>query len=148
LIAILAIPLRAETKPTKPDDLTPLLDEIRLEFNLPAIAAGVVNADRTLALGATGLRLTNQNARVTLRDRFHIGSVSKSMTATMIATLVESGTLSWTTTPVDVFPELKATVHPSLRAITLEELLSHRTGIPLSLKIKNLISYQSLLEIR
>ncbi|MEP6961436.1 MAG: serine hydrolase, partial [Acidobacteriota bacterium] len=42
---------------------------------------------------------------------------------------IEAGKLSWTSTPLDVFPEWKDTIHPAFRQITLEQLLSHHAGI-------------------
>jgi D-alanyl-D-alanine carboxypeptidase len=61
---------------------------------------------------------------------WHLGSNTKAITATMIARLVESGKLSWTATPLEVFPELNETIHPAFRHITVEQLLSHHGGIP------------------
>jgi CubicO group peptidase (beta-lactamase class C family) len=42
---------------------------------------------------------------VTTNDVFHIGSCTKSMTATLTAMLIEEGKLRWDTTIADVFPE-------------------------------------------
>ncbi len=47
-----------------------------------------------------------------------------------LARLVEEKKLAWTTTPLDVFPELKDTIYPALKQITIEQLLSHHAGIP------------------
>lgn len=108
----------------------PVLEKFRDEHNLPAIAAAVVRVDKILAAGATGVRIAGRPEQVTAASRFHIGSVTKPMTATMIATLVEADKLSWKATPADVFPGQKEDIHPSLRAITLEQLLTHRAGLP------------------
>ena len=110
-------------------EIIPLLEEIHKEYNLPALAAAVVNANEIISAAAVGVRVVDKPNRVTVTDRFHIGSVGKSMTATMIAVLVEKGKISWNTTPIDVFPELKDQIHPSIKTITLEQLLSHRAGI-------------------
>ena len=53
----------------------------------------------------------------------------------MVARLIEAGKLSFATTPLDVFPELKDTIHPDFRRITIEQLLSHHAGIPAYTKI-------------
>lgn len=112
------------------EDITPLLEEVRQQANLPATAAAVARTENIIAVGALGVRIVGGQAQVTTANRFHIGSVTKPMTATMIATLVEAGKLSWSTTPADVFPEWNDQIHPSLRAITLEQLLTHRAGMP------------------
>ncbi len=111
------------------EDITETLDNLRREYNLPAISAAVVSADKILASGAAGVRIVGKPNRVNVKDRFHVGSLTKPMTATMIAVLIETGKISWKTTPADLFPELRDQIHPSLRAITLEQLLSHRAGI-------------------
>jgi CubicO group peptidase (beta-lactamase class C family) len=51
------------------------------------------------------------------------------MTATLMAVLVDQGALAWSVTPSVLFSEWKSSIHPSLRNITLEQLLSHRAGI-------------------
>src|SRR5207249_7616700 len=68
--------------------------------------------------------------KVTAEDKFHIGSVTKSMTATVAAMLVEAGKISWTTTIGKSFPELGDKLHPDYREVTLEQLLAHRGGAP------------------
>jgi CubicO group peptidase (beta-lactamase class C family) len=67
---------------------------------------------------------------VEVRDQFHIGSNAKAMTATLLATLVEEGRLAWATRPIDVLPELRDSIHPAYQNVTLEQLLSHRAGVP------------------
>ncbi|MEW6160123.1 MAG: serine hydrolase domain-containing protein, partial [Verrucomicrobiota bacterium] len=66
----------------------------------------------------------------TLADRWHIGSCTKSMTATLAAMLVEEGKISWTTTVDEMFPELAEKMQPAYRSVTLEQLLAHRGGLP------------------
>jgi D-alanyl-D-alanine carboxypeptidase len=106
-----------------------VLEQLLREYNLPAISAAVVDRDKVLESGAAGIRVVGKPNRITVKDRFHIGSVTKPMTATMIAVLVEKGEISWNTTLADVFPELKDQIHPSLRTVTLEQLLLHRAGL-------------------
>ena len=52
------------------------------------------------------------------------------MTATVAAMLVEQGKISWTTTIGEIFPELKSEMHPDYLGVTLEQLLSQRSGAP------------------
>jgi CubicO group peptidase (beta-lactamase class C family) len=52
------------------------------------------------------------------------------MTATVAAMLVEQGKISWTTTIGEAFRELKSEIHPDYLGVTLEQLLSHRSGAP------------------
>jgi CubicO group peptidase (beta-lactamase class C family) len=109
--------------------LEPWLDSVRKAHEVPALVAVVVRADSVVATVATGVRRAKGTVPVTLRDRFQIGSNTKAMTATVIASLVEEGKLSWTSTPVDVFPERRDSISPGFRGITVEQILSHRAGI-------------------
>lgn len=107
-----------------------VLIRLREQHELPALAAVVVSSDTTLDLAVTGLRRQGKPEMVELVDRFHLGSLGKAITATVIARLVEEGKLSWTTRPVDVFPELAKTIHPGYRDVTIEQLLRHQGGTP------------------
>jgi CubicO group peptidase (beta-lactamase class C family) len=52
------------------------------------------------------------------------------MTALLAAMLVEEGKLRWNSTVAEVFPELVDKMDHRLRRVTLEQLLSHTSGIP------------------
>jgi CubicO group peptidase (beta-lactamase class C family) len=144
LVLVLALGLMAcETSTTEPAPPPPadsfaslngILTRVRAVHLVPAIAAAVIRTEGLEAVGAVGVRKLGDNARVTTDDRFHIGSNTKAMTATMLAMLVEDGTLEWNTTPVEAMPEVAATIHPDHVGITLTQLLQHRAGIePLTL---------------
>ena len=108
------------------DILTPYLGR----YDLPALAAAVVQDGKIIASGAVGTRRAGAAIPVTIKDRFHIGSDTKAMTALLAAMLVEENKLRWDSTVAEVFPELSATMTPGLRGVTLEQLLSHTSGIP------------------
>ena len=110
--------------------ISKVLEQQIQEHHLAGMAAVVVRADSVVGIGSAGVRREGQSAFVAVGDLFHLGSNSKAITATMIARLIEAGKLSWTTTPLDAFPDLKDSIHPALKAITLEQLLSHHAGIP------------------
>jgi CubicO group peptidase (beta-lactamase class C family) len=110
-------------------DLAEILEPIRKKFKLPALAAAAVKDGRAVALGAVGVRRAGGNERVELNDRFHIGSNTKSMTATLCALLVEQGKLKWESTIGDVFDDQADKILPAYHAVTLEQLLTHRSGI-------------------
>jgi len=111
------------------DRLESLLDPVRQKYGVPALAAAVVRSDGNIVSAVTGVRVQGKEMRVTDKDKFSIGSITKPMTATVIATLVEEGKLAWTTCLLDVFPGFKDAIHPTLKDITLEQLLAHRAGI-------------------
>jgi D-alanyl-D-alanine carboxypeptidase len=112
-------------------NLRPLLETLRVEANLPALAGFIANRDSILAANACGLRRADQpNDLLTLADYFQIGSNAKAMFAHACATLIAEGKLTWSITPADCFPNLKATMLPAYRRVTLEMLLTHHAGLP------------------
>ncbi|KAF9352514.1 hypothetical protein BGX26_009682 [Mortierella sp. AD094] len=60
-----------------------------------------------------------------------IGSVTKAFTATAVGELVAEGKVDWNTTPVSRYlPEFETSDPVLTSELTLEDLLSHRTGFP------------------
>ena len=105
------------------------IDSIRIRFDIPAVAFGVVRDDSILLKGAIGVREINTNDSVTIYDKFHIGSDSKALTSFIAGKLVDNGLISWNTKFFDLFPELVATSKPGYYEIELKDLLSHRAFI-------------------
>jgi CubicO group peptidase (beta-lactamase class C family) len=112
------------------DPVSQMLEAIREKHNLPALAAAVVVDGKIVVTNAVGFRKNGGPEKVTVDDKFHLGSVTKSMTATVAAMLVEQGKISWMTTIGEAFPEFKSEIHPDYLGVTLEQLLSHRGGAP------------------
>jgi CubicO group peptidase (beta-lactamase class C family) len=123
----------AERAPVQPADVSHRLERIRAKANVPALAAAVIRGNEVVATGAVGLRRLGSPETVTIADRFHLGSDTKAMTATILAMLVEQGRLGWDTTLAEAFPDLRETMHPDYRGVTLEQLLQHRGGCPADL---------------
>jgi CubicO group peptidase (beta-lactamase class C family) len=112
------------------DDLSPLLAESVSKHKLPGMGAAVIEGGRITAIGAAGVRCRGHKEKITVDDRFHIGSDTKSMTATLIAVLVEQGKLRWDSTPLEVLSERGVKkIDPAWRRVTLQELLTHRGGV-------------------
>lgn len=70
---------------------------------------------------------------------FHIGSISKSFTATLLMQLEQEGQLSLST-PIGAYlngPEYQ--LHPTWAALTLEQLLSHTAGLKANASMREMI---------
>jgi CubicO group peptidase (beta-lactamase class C family) len=116
-------------QPWSAESLDVWIDSVRRQHNIPAMGAIGFRADTVLARGIAGVRRSNATTPVDERDRFQLGSNTKAITATLLATFVEEGKLSWTTTLPDVFPELRDSMSAEFRAATVDLLLSHHAGI-------------------
>ncbi|MBG6098781.1 serine hydrolase domain-containing protein [Nocardioides luteus] len=74
--------------------------------------------------GAGGVREAGTERDVRASDRFHVASNTKTMIATLVMQEVERGTWSLDTPAEDVLPG----IFPA--GVTIEHLLSHRSGAP------------------
>ena len=106
------------------------METIRKKYDLPALAVVVVKDGNICEREAVGVRKIGETTPVTTNDVFHIGSCTKSMTATLAAILIEEGKLRWDTTIAEVFPELKGKMDKQYENVTVEQLLHHRGGVP------------------
>lgn len=97
--------------------------------NLPALTVIIAKDGNVLESASAGKRSFESSARITEDDHWQIGSVSKAVTASLAARLVELGFLTWETTIEDIFPEHLDQIHPDNHSITLTELLQHRSGL-------------------
>src|SRR3954467_4622721 len=93
------------------------------------MAAAVLRGERIIAQGAAGVRKRGTAESITLADRFHLGSCTKAMTATLVAMLVEEGKLNWTSTLGELFADTVKPMHPAWEKVTLRQVLSHRAGL-------------------
>ena len=110
--------------------ITDILEPIRQKYDLPAVAAAIVNSDDLVYAGAVGVRKIGTQIPVELDDLWQTGSNTKAMTATLVACFVRDGKLNWDTTIGDVFPELVSEFDPDFSNITIEQLLCHYAGLP------------------
>jgi D-alanyl-D-alanine carboxypeptidase len=114
--------------PAPVDDLGPELETARAARTLPALTAAVWRDGALVARGAVGLRVaTDPASAVGADDRWHLGSNTKAMTATLIGIYVDRGLVKWDATLATVFSDVA--VHAGLRSVTIEQLLQHRGGI-------------------
>ncbi len=117
--------------------LQDIVHYIRLESELPALAALLVHDGQIVEMAADGKRSISADVLVSNEDKWHIGSITKSMTSTLAAQLIEQGVIDWQTTISDVYPELVGIMKPSYESVTLEQLLSHTSGLVASIPSQN-----------
>lgn len=106
------------------------VESLRSTANVPGLALGIIKEGKLYGIGVAGTRKFGVDAPITLDDKWHQGSITKSMTATLAGLLVEDGIISWDTTIGEVFPERVATMASGWSDITLRQLLAHSAGVP------------------
>lgn len=114
---------RAATNPS-------VLIEAMKDTRVPGMSAIVIRDFKAGPEQVAGVRDVVSRLPVVAGARWHMGSNAKSLTATLIARLVEAGTLAWDRPLSAMLPDLVAAMHPAYGQVTLPDLLSHHAGLP------------------
>jgi CubicO group peptidase (beta-lactamase class C family) len=140
IVAVLTLSVQWVQAPTYPPNGTVIparatalqRDAITLRetYHLPALELCVIDAAGIVEVASGGVRKAGDTTAVEESDLFHVGSMTKAMTATMLSTLVREGKLGWDMTLVQAFPLWASVMHPQYRDVTLEQLLTHTSGLP------------------
>ena len=119
-----ASPTEAALTPELEDGLQKALDQVRKEFDAPGIQAGVWTADGKW-IGSSGVAKVGTDQPITPADHTRIGSITKTMTATVILQLIDEGKLSFDDVLDKYVPGM-----PNGDTATIKNLLEMQTGIP------------------
>ena len=111
-------------------DLGARIEAIRAKSGVPALGGALVTRDGLQGVWVAGTRRVGGEEKVTADDLWHLGSCTKSMTATLLALLVARGDLAWDTPLHALLPKLASEMHADYRDLTLIDLLCHRAGLP------------------
>ena len=112
------------------DDLTQFIEDVMAEDGIPGTAVAVVQGNEIIFNQGFGYRDVENQLPVTTETLFHIGSTNKSMTALLIATLVDAGVVDWDTPVVEIDPDFELSSQEATAEVTLRHLLSMQSGIP------------------
>ena len=120
------------TVPAQPTgDLQDLLEtrvaELRDDTGLTAVAVAVAINGDLAAAAVGGERRRDSGVPVTVGDRWHVGSITKSMTATLLAVLEEDGLLSADDALTALLPDVEMADGRS--ACTPAHLMTHTAAV-------------------
>lgn len=111
-------------------ELEGFIEEALPRFGIPGAAVAVVQGGEVVYTGGFGVKGAGGDAPMTPDTPMMIGSVGKSLTTMLMATLVDEGVMDWDTPAVEVLPEF-AVADPELsQSITLRNLVCACTGVP------------------
>lgn len=102
--------------------------DLRREKQLVGLAAMVTIDGKVVASAVDGERKTGSGEPLEIGDQWHLGGITTSITATMIARLIEKGQLEWSTTIGECFSD--APMHKDWKSVTFQELLTQTSGAP------------------
>lgn len=110
-------------------ELDAQLDALRTAYNVPGLAVSVVHDGRVVYRKGFGYRDVERQLPVTPQTVFPIGSVTKQLISGLVGTIERDGLLSVTDRPAQHLPELRFRTNTMNQLVTLEDLLTHQSGI-------------------
>jgi CubicO group peptidase (beta-lactamase class C family) len=99
------------------------------EWGVPGLAIAVIKDGEVYFEDSHGLLTEGRPDLITAETKFAIGSITKSMVATLIATLVEEGKLDWDDRVTKYLPNFTLENKYAAQELRIRDLLSHRSGI-------------------
>jgi CubicO group peptidase (beta-lactamase class C family) len=97
---------------------------------VPGLAVTVVYDDEVVFADGFGVRSEPGNARVDADPVFQLASMSKPLSATVVAALVSHGVLDWDDRVASLAPDIRLhDPYPSAE-VTIRDFLNHRSGLP------------------
>ncbi len=97
---------------------------------VPALAIAITSRDQIWLAESFGETAVDSAVGVNDTTAFRVASVSKTFTAALLSLLVEERFLRWGTPLADYLPQIRFKDPTLSSTLTLEQLLSHRTGLP------------------
>jgi CubicO group peptidase (beta-lactamase class C family) len=110
-------------------ELLDLLDTTTRENHVPGAAVAVTDGEHVIEL-ATGVLNLNTGVTATPDSLFQIGSITKTMTATLVLQLVDAGLVDLDQPIRTYVPELGVSDPAAAEAMTVRQVLSHTSGLP------------------
>ena len=110
-------------------DIAAYAEQVRQQWKIPGMSLAVIHGDSTILVQGFGVKEKGGDDPVTPSTLFHIGSMTKAFTATVIASLVDEGLLSWDDTVKDILPDFDWYDDSVENAMQVRDLLTHSTGL-------------------
>ena len=119
-----------------PAGIAAYAEQVREQWKIPGLSLAVIHGDSTVFFGGLGVREKGRSVAkdgpdvaVTDSTLFHIGSMTKAFTATVIASLVDEGLLSWEDTVKNILPDFDWYDDSVEAVMQVRDLLTHTTGL-------------------
>ena len=127
--------------PKDNSDLATLAAQTRQEADAPALGLVVIRNGAEPEVAVDGVRILGNDAVVTAQHKWHWGSITKSMTATLVARLVEKDIISWDDTIGAQLGKLVPQMHDAYRDVSFRHLLTHRAGLAANIPIERFADF-------
>ncbi len=122
-----ALPAAASDDPLA--GLDAAIDKAREQWHAPGLAVAIVKDDVVVYQRGFGTKHLGRNDPVDAHTAFTLASTTKAFTAMALGLLVDDGKLRWDDPVIQHLPEFRVADPYVTRAVTIRDLLVHRTGI-------------------
>lgn len=110
-------------------DLEAYIDDTRAFYEVPGAAVAIVQDGEVIYSQDFGVTEMGSEQAVNTDTRFMIGSIGKSMTTMMMATLVDDGMLDWDTPVQEIYPEFRLSNDAATEQIRVRDLVNNSSGV-------------------
>ena len=112
-----------------PDNFDEWIENGMQQWDLPGMAIAVVKDGEVILAEGYGVRKLGEDATVNRHTQFGIASVSKHMTASSLAILVDEGVISWHDKVIKHIPWFELSDPWATAHVTIHDLLTHQVGV-------------------
>lgn len=99
-------------------------------WGAPGCAVAIVKGDKIVYIKTFGRKRVDQEDRIGEHTVFPLASLSKNITAVIAAQLIEEEKLHWNDPVHNYLPTLEFADAEATQKVTLQDILSHRVGLP------------------
>lgn len=134
---IMLLPSSSGAQPITRDRVTAAVPRLEAMINkviedraVPGLAVAIVHDDEVVYLKGFGVREAEKLEPVTPDTVFQIASLSKPVSATVVAALVSDDIVSWDSKVAELDPQFRLADPYPTSEVTIRDLFAHRSGLP------------------
>ena len=110
--------------------LPAIVRQIMARSGVPGVAVAVVHRDRLVYAEGFGVRHVALGGAITAETVFQLASVSKPLSATVVAASMDRGRVGWETPVAPLLPGFALADPWVSRQVSIGDLFAHRSGLP------------------
>ncbi len=105
------------------------IQKVQKEWQLTGLTAAFAKDGEVIYSKAFGVKEKGGSEAIDLNTLFQIGSVSKSVTATVMASVVDEGLVKWSDSVKNILPDFKMYDSWVTENMLVSDIMIHRTGL-------------------
>lgn len=103
--------------------------QVKSDWNIPGMSMSIMKDGELIYAKGFGVREMGGNTPVDENTLYHVGSISKSFTAAVMASLVDEGLVSWDDTVKNILPDFQWYDKWVEENMQIKDLMTHKTGL-------------------